>query len=89
MLFRSLDNSSKTELLTFLVSRYDANPVALSDVAISRFIDANLRASGFDVRVSPSMFRRVLKLWNSPEGSPMATDNDPRFPPVDDGEALP
>jgi hypothetical protein len=89
MSFRALGSASKTELLLFLVSRYEANPVARSTVALSNFIDAELRGAGFDVRISPRLFLRVLKQWSASERGPKAAGNDPRVPPADDGEALP
>jgi hypothetical protein len=89
MSFRALESSAKTEVLLFLLSRYEVEPVALSDAALSRFIDQTLQGTNFEIRLSPRLFRRVLKQWSASERGPKAAGNDPRVPPADDGEALP
>jgi hypothetical protein len=78
MSLRGLGSSSKTELLLFLVSRYDADPVARSDASLSRFIDEAIEGGGFNVRLSPRLFHRVLQQLSASEQG--AESGGQRFP---------
>jgi hypothetical protein len=84
MLFRALASAAKNELLLILVSRYEADPVGLSDAALSRFLGDTLPSAGYTGRLSPRFFRRVLKQCHASERGPKAAGNDPRDPSADD-----
>ncbi|TCU63751.1 hypothetical protein EDE08_11896 [Bradyrhizobium sp. R2.2-H] len=90
MSFRALERLSKAELLSFLVSRYDADPVARSNAALSRFIDEILEGADLDWRPSPRRLCRALQRRGDPKRNmTLVLGNDSRVPPADDGEALP
>lgn len=89
MSFRGRRSSSKTEVLIFLVSRREADPIARSHKVLSKFIDEALQGTGYDWKPSPAALLRELQRWSASERGPNEAGNDSRVPPADDSEALP
>ncbi|MEY9123789.1 hypothetical protein ABIA03_004290 [Bradyrhizobium yuanmingense] len=89
MSFRPRRTAVETEVMLRLVLLFQANPVALSDPALSKLIDEALRGEDHDWRPSPRALRRELQRRSASELDLKAVDNGPRVLPTDDSEALP
>ncbi|TFV43226.1 hypothetical protein [Bradyrhizobium niftali] len=90
MSLRALESLSRAELLSFLVSRYDSDPVARSNAALSRFIDEILEGADLDWRPSPRRLRRALQRGGDPKRNMTSVSgNDSRVSSAGNGEALP